>query len=412
MEVMTKLRSISWLEVVVWICLTWASVYLIWKYKRVKKEREPRLRGEKAKERKQRGVRIVVCNDVVSVEENVKQLLKQEPTCIGLDCEWKPYFSGEAVNRISLLQLAAFDICILIQMQQLQYIPQELIDILQNKKEKKRTDSFFFKKKRVWKVGVNITGDAKKLFEDYSISVRGCIELTHMLKQSVFYEDMVTSYVPSQLQSLEGKNNNEEEKSIPQQQIYRLDDLAKKFLNVAMKKSKEITLSNWELTHLSEDQLFYAADDSIISLFLFVTLCHCYSLSYSQFLTFRNNIFLEKRKCATLPSSASSSTLESACDLLEPLDETLFYRDLYDQIRATPKFLLASKFVDGCASDHKVEKLEHKIVRKKKAQTLDDGSISPSSSSLSDSNSKSCNSKLYRTQMYTRKTNAFCHLFK
>merc|ERR1712228_1060187 len=92
-----------------------------------------------------------------------------------------------------------------------------------------------------------------KLYKDYQISMRGTVELTHLIKEKcAFYK------------SIDCKTHN----------IHRLDQLCSLMLKIKMKKSKKITLSNWENPKLTKQQILYAADDAIISFFIFIQCIH------------------------------------------------------------------------------------------------------------------------------------------
>merc|ERR1712113_195761 len=96
------------------------------------------------------------------------------------------------------------------------------------------------KNKNIIKCGVGIIGDRDKLYNDYRINIERCIELNH-----VYFRY----------------------KSV---KCIGLKKLCEKVLHFEMKyKSKKITMSNWENKYLSENQIFYAAEDALIGYQIF-----------------------------------------------------------------------------------------------------------------------------------------------
>lgn len=174
-----------------------------------------------------RGIPIDLIDDYESCDAAIASFMASSPGVIGMDAEWKPYFDSksEHKNPVSLLQLSHHKQCLLIRIQKIaakhnDQVPSSLIELL--------SDS------SIIKTGLNITGDAKKLYEDYGISVRGTVELSQLIKSKCSFYPTIDS----------AKSN-----------IHRLDELASLLLNVEMKKSKRITLSNWENDPLSTEQV-------------------------------------------------------------------------------------------------------------------------------------------------------------
>ncbi len=62
----------------------------------------------------------------------------------------------------------------------------------------------------------------------------------------------------------------------------KLDGLSEVLLNIRMPKSKKMTMSNWENHPLSKIQVEYAADDAIMSYWVFATLMRCYMMDFDQ----------------------------------------------------------------------------------------------------------------------------------
>ncbi|XP_074146577.1 exonuclease 3'-5' domain-containing protein 2 isoform X2 [Sminthopsis crassicaudata] len=154
------------------------------------------------------GEKVVTVSETKEWEE-VESLLRRElEQCpvLGIDCEWVN-IEGKACP-ISLLQMASpTGRCILLRLPKLisgkAALPQTLLDILEDSK--------------ILKVGVGCREDASKLFQDYDLTVRGCLDLR----------------------------------------------------NLAMKQS------NWDAEELTEEQVAYAARDAQISVALFLHLLGC-----------------------------------------------------------------------------------------------------------------------------------------
>ena len=201
-----------------------------------------KLTQQESQSLKCRNIPLLLIDDYQQCDSAIINFLSYKPLIIGMDCEWKPYFDNkdENKNKVSLIQLSHHKQCLLIRIQKIINdnnggIPLQLIGLLSNPS--------------IIKTGLNLTGDAKKLYEDYQLSLRGTVELTHLIKQKCkFYS------------SIDLNKHN----------IQRLNVLSSLLLHIEMDKCKEITLSNWENPKLTDKQIQYAADDAIISYFLFI----------------------------------------------------------------------------------------------------------------------------------------------
>ncbi|TFK41333.1 ribonuclease H-like domain-containing protein [Crucibulum laeve] len=146
---------------------------------------------------------------------------------VGFDLEWKPTFlKGAPENPVALVQIATYDTILLIQvsaMQDFSELPSKLQDLLESSE--------------IVKAGVAIQNDTKKLFKDWKVSTRNCVDLS-LLARSV---DNV---------NWKGKYSNPIG-------LARLVDL---YEGLALGKGK-ITRSNWENV-LSEAQQEYASNDA------------------------------------------------------------------------------------------------------------------------------------------------------
>jgi len=143
---------------------------------------------------------------------------------VGLDLEWKPAFrKGQPENPVSLIQLANQDSILLIQVSAMQEFPAKLQAFLEN-------PDFV-------KAGVGIQNDVKKLYRDYRVSTRSCVDLS-LLARSVDNEQW------------KGKFSNP----------LGLARLVEAYENSYLPKGK-IVRSDWE-SMLSSAQQEYACNDA------------------------------------------------------------------------------------------------------------------------------------------------------
>jgi len=148
----------------------------------------------------------------------IKSLKKTQ--LIGFDSEQKPTFKkGEKANKISLIQLANADECYLVQVLQIK----ELSPLLD-----------FIRDRNFVKIGINLVGDKKALYDEYKIHMKGTLDLDSILTK------------------LSSKNSIGAKK------------VAKVFLNKNLLKSKKMSVSNWEAENLSVNQIKYASEDATV----------------------------------------------------------------------------------------------------------------------------------------------------
>ncbi|KAK7064521.1 exonuclease domain-containing protein, partial [Favolaschia claudopus] len=89
----------------------------------------------------------------------------------GIDFEWKPVFrKGQAENPIALIQLANKEAILLIHIHHMSSFPTNLQSFLEDPD--------------IVKAGVGIQGDARKLYNDFSVNLRNCVDLS-LLARSV-----------------------------------------------------------------------------------------------------------------------------------------------------------------------------------------------------------------------------------
>ncbi|KAF8640505.1 hypothetical protein AX17_000167 [Amanita inopinata Kibby_2008] len=155
-------------------------------------------------------------------------------TRVGFDLEWKPsYRKGQAENPVALVQLATDDRILLIHISFMKEFPEKLRQLLENP--------------RVLKAGVGIQYDAEKLFRDYNISMRGCVDLS-LLARTV---------------------DNARWKG-PYKSSIGLARLIEAYESRTLGKGK-VRRSNWQRM-LNESQQEYAGNDAHASFYLYIKL--------------------------------------------------------------------------------------------------------------------------------------------
>ena len=144
---------------------------------------------------------------------------------LGLDCEWVSE-NGKA-RAVCLLQLASVKgLVLLIRLNTVGPLPIALKEILA---------SF-----EVFKVGVAVTGDSKKLVADYGLDVCGCVDLRHLVL------------------ARRGPDEGHPGK-------LGLEALAELYLGVSLDKDWKVRAGDWEADTLSERQIAYAANDALVA---------------------------------------------------------------------------------------------------------------------------------------------------
>jgi len=140
---------------------------------------------------------------------------------IGLDCEWVSQ-DGKS-GPVAMLQLATYTgLCVLVRLCNMATIPNTLKEVLA------RQD--------VFKVGVAVLDDSKKLITDFGIDVVSCVDLRHL----------VVRY-----RTHEGKLG--------------LEALAFMILGVKLDKDWKLRAGDWEAETLSTRQVEYAANDALVA---------------------------------------------------------------------------------------------------------------------------------------------------
>ncbi|KAF4623692.1 hypothetical protein D9613_001654 [Agrocybe pediades] len=153
------------------------------------------------------------------------------PQALGFDLEWRPNFvKGAPENPVALVQLSNSDVIFLLQITQMQEFPEKLKEILLNP--------------LIIKAGVSIQNDAKKLYNDYQVSICNCVELSFLAR--TVDNDIWKGRYSSPL---------------------GLARLIAKYEDRLLPKGK-VTRSNWE-AFLNQRQIEYAAVDAHAGYVLF-----------------------------------------------------------------------------------------------------------------------------------------------
>ncbi|XP_050341446.1 exonuclease 3'-5' domain-containing protein 2 [Bactrocera neohumeralis] len=142
---------------------------------------------------------------------------------LGFDCEWVTV--GGKRRPVALLQLSSQKgLCALFRLCNLQQIPKDLRDLLEDDK--------------VIKVGVAPQDDAHKLAFDYGVGVASTFDLRYLA-------------------------------ALVEQKPEGLAKMAKSLLNVQLDKNWRLSCSDWEAKVLNEKQLQYAANDALVAVKIF-----------------------------------------------------------------------------------------------------------------------------------------------
>ncbi|CAO3645483.1 unnamed protein product [Cunninghamella blakesleeana] len=110
----------------------------------------------------------VTCIKTVKMANTVLKNIISEGKVYGVDIEWKPCFvKGGKQSKTGIIQIfGGGNEIFIIQLSQMNELPRELIRFLESK--------------TIYKTGVNIIGDGKKLVRDFGIYTNGLIDLIHL----------------------------------------------------------------------------------------------------------------------------------------------------------------------------------------------------------------------------------------
>jgi len=163
---------------------------------------------------------------VLTVNENeLDDLLPCLSGPLGFDMEWKVIWGSSHVPKTALIQLCDKNMILLIQISSMNRFPAQLKTLLESPD--------------IIKMGINISGDARKLQKDFNLKMRGILELL----------DVARCYDP--------------DFSIPGRWI-SLSNIVAKYLGKTLNKGP-VRVSNWEAV-LNEEQMEYAASDAYCAL--------------------------------------------------------------------------------------------------------------------------------------------------
>ncbi|OCB85224.1 ribonuclease H-like protein [Sanghuangporus baumii] len=156
---------------------------------------------------------------------------------VGFDVEWRPNTGASSAlgeNPVAVVQIAATRKVLVLHLSAMEAIPAKLID--------------FLKDGTILKAGVNILGDAQRMYRDFGATVRSCVEL---------------SYLARTLDPERWPGNPAE--------FISLARLVSVYLNRSLSKTGT-RRSNWDENVLSPEQINYAANDAHASQLICTTL--------------------------------------------------------------------------------------------------------------------------------------------
>ncbi|KAF9905560.1 hypothetical protein EC991_001590 [Linnemannia zychae] len=155
------------------------------------------------------------------------QWLNSNPSKMwALDAEWRPFTGNGKQGKMALIQLGDDKVVYLFHVIHMKKFPEALARILQ--------DSHIFK------VGINIQNDARKMFKDWGV---GCASLIELGALSIQVQDDLSS----------------------QRKIRSMERLTKELLQHDVEKVPLTRMGNWESKCLSASQLEYAANDAFVT---------------------------------------------------------------------------------------------------------------------------------------------------
>jgi hypothetical protein len=175
----------------------------------------------------------------------------QNAGAVGFDLEWRATMKkNQPPGPVALLQLAVPDFVLLLHIFHFDKIPEELIELLASRS--------------VFKLGVNVKNDARKLHKDYGLVVNGILDLaTHArrLHDANAQPPATPLCGRTQAEALAAFRTLSARPS--------LATISETFLNRGMFKGPQTRRSDWEIRPLSKSQFFYAACDAYVALAAF-----------------------------------------------------------------------------------------------------------------------------------------------
>merc|ERR1712228_250665 len=182
----------------------------------------------------------------------IKELEALNPKIVGLDIEWS---SVKASNegKTSLIQIGCKQLILLIRLNLIQSIPGELHSFLGNVS--------------ILKAGIGVYGDRKKLFNDYKLSVFGCIDINHIFTNKLSIQTRKSLKAKHHKKKIEDLNKNEFKSSFGLNSMHcALFGEPMKYKNI----NKAYFHQKWNDKELSAEHIHYAADDALVGYKLFL----------------------------------------------------------------------------------------------------------------------------------------------
>ncbi|EJD43654.1 hypothetical protein AURDEDRAFT_114687 [Auricularia subglabra TFB-10046 SS5] len=206
---------------------------------------------------------------------------------LGFDIEWRPnYRAGMPDNRTALIQLAGRDFVLLAHVAAMHSFPEELRRVLEAPE--------------IMKVGVGIQADAQKLYNDWRVAMRSCVDCGALAVtlDTVRWEAPPPPPQPEPEPSAPSEPPNSVD-SLAKEEKVRLDKhgrprppkkprdpnapppvhapglarLVGAYLQLRLDKPKKIQRSDWEQL-LSPEQQTYAANDALAGREAYIALKH------------------------------------------------------------------------------------------------------------------------------------------
>ena len=210
-------------------------------------------------------LRCLYTNDGASIDRWIADEVEKDGSGfrvdhIGLDVEWRPSFRPGPCRPAAVLQLSTGRTALICHIFHVTHVPDSLRRVL--------GDASLFKS------GVGVLDDARKLFLDYGIVVAGCV-------------DPAAVMLHRRWEAPHGLS---------------LRALAQQWLAMPTWKNKRVTLSNWEAAPLSHKQQIYAALDAWVGWRLF----HVMQLGGAQAVRGAAEVFSVEE--ATRPDSKPNSS--------------------------------------------------------------------------------------------------------
>jgi ribonuclease D len=142
---------------------------------------------------------------------------------VGLDVEWRPSYRADQ-NPVAVLQLCVGRRCLIFQLLHADYIPGALAEFLGE-------TAFRF-------VGVGVDADVERLSDDHELKVANAVDLRGLAAERMH---------------------------LPELRQAGLRAVAAAVMGVTVGKPQRVTMSRWDASCLSYDQIRYACIDAFVS---------------------------------------------------------------------------------------------------------------------------------------------------